>query len=141
VADLVLVRSMRIRNRYIAPVIALLVQAAVAQNPSDLIHITSIGGGGGLKSIGGYAIIPANAQPELCHLSLDNLGRGSCQWFGEAGCRKIRFEVTLPVDEFTAAVLTLSDHPLSIKSVEELQSRPGSTFAQIKVNDVIFPGK
>lgn len=122
-----------------AAVIALLTQTTVAQTPSGLIHITGIGGGGGIKSVSGYAVIPGDAQPKLCHLSLDIGNRSLCRWFGEAGCHKIRFEVTLPVGEFTEAVLKLSDHPLSIRSVEELRRRPGSTFAQLKVNDVVIP--
>ena len=117
-------------------VIAVLTQTGFAQGPSDLIHITSFGRGGGMKMVGGYATIPLGAQSDLCHLSLCDVDdRCIARWFGEAGCTKIRFEITLPSDQFKGLLLKLSDHPLSIKSMEELQRRPGSTFAQIKIDE------
>lgn len=132
---------MRFRNQCITVVIALLTQTVVAQDPSDLIRINSIGEGGGIKTIGGYATIPPDAQSDLCHLSLQIGSHSIGRWFGEAGCRKIRFEVTLPTDQFRGAVLKLSDRPLKIRSPEEFQRRLGSTFAELKVDDVKVPLK
>jgi hypothetical protein len=124
-------------------VIALLAQMVAAQSPSTSIRINSmsIGEGKGPKTIGGYATIPPEAQPELCHLSLKIGTQSICRWFGEPGCRTIRFEVTLPSEQLREAVLTLSDHPLQIRSPEELQRRPGSTFAELRVDDVKIPLK
>jgi hypothetical protein len=134
---------MWLRNQWITVVVALFAQTAAAQSPSTLIRINTmdIGEGKGIKMIGGYATIPPEAQPELCHLSLQIGTQSICRWFGEPGSRQIRFEVTLPTAQLREAVLKLSDHPLSIRSVEELQRRPGSTFAELKVDDVKFPGK
>ena len=132
---------MRRRHRLIAVVTALLVQTVAAQSPATWIRINSIGGGNGTKTIGGYATIPPEAQAELCHLSLQIGSQSICRWFGEAGCRTIRFEVTLPKDQLQEAVLRLSDHPLQIRSPEELRRRPGSTFAELRVDDVKIPLK
>jgi hypothetical protein len=52
---------------------------------AEKIRINSIGGSDGFKMIGGYATIPPDAQPELCHLSLQIGSQSICRWFGEPG--------------------------------------------------------
>jgi hypothetical protein len=122
---------------------ALLTQNAAVQGPSALIRINSmeIGECKERKTFGGYATIPPDAQPELCHLSLKVGALSISRWFGQGGCRTIRFEATLTCDQVREAVLVLSDHPLQVRSVEEIQQRPGSTFAVLKVDDVKIPLK
>ena len=130
---------MRFRIYCITAGCVLLAQAVVAQNPSALIRINRMAIGDGVKTIGGYATIPPGAQPDLCHLSLQFGTHIIGRWFGEAGSRAIRFEVTLPADRFKGAVLKLSDYPLTISSAEELERRTGSTFAELTVDEVKVP--
>ena len=138
---LCLVRPMRRRVGYITAVLAVVAHTLAAQTPSDLIRITSmtLGAGDGPKTIGGYATVPPSARPELCHLSLNGTAN-AVLWFGEAGSPRIRFEVTLTADQLRTAVLKLSDRPLQVRSVEELEQRPGSTYAELRVDDVKIPG-
>ena len=124
-----------------ALLVALLPVTSHCQHPADVIHFTGFGQGGGRQSLSGYFNIPAGAQPDKCHVCLKIGDECIARWFADTSSTKIRFEFSLPSSEYSRAVLELSDRPLSVKSVEELRSRPGSLFAQVRLGDLHFDYK
>ncbi len=119
-------------------ILALLPLTSHCQHPADAFHFTGFGQGAGRRSLSGYFDIPATAQSDKCHVCLKIGDNCIARWFADITSTKIRFEFSLPDGEYSKAVLELSDHPLSVKSLEELRSRPGSVFAQIRLGDLHF---
>ena len=89
---------------------------------SDWFHFRHISSGGEIQSLGGYVDLPLDVDPARCHLTLTIGSRVVARWFPDTSARTVRFDFSVYESDFPhRIVLLLSDRPLALRSIDELE--------------------